>query len=327
MNTAIAWRLVTKQYRHLRALDRLTFDVPRGSICGLVGSNGAGKTTAFAIAAGLTRPDDGRVEMFGSTFDPACDSGRLTLLPQDSELPRDSCPREFLAFLGRLQGLSAGAALSEADRLLDLVHLTDRARAPARSLSHGMRKRVMIAQCFLGMPEIVLLDEPLSGLDPREVAHMREFLATQRGRRTIVISSHNLHEIEVLCDHVVFIERGRSIRWGPLTEITKTQDVTHVQLGGTTEPPITALHDMLPAATFTWSPSERLLTVRYDARHCPTEHVHEVLVRALLDVRLPILGLSRGERLEAVYLESSTGSSSVDRTSERKPAQPLFPRR
>ncbi len=311
MKTAIAWRRVVKQYRRLRALDGLSFEVPSGSICGLVGSNGAGKTTAFAIAAGLTRPDEGAVEAFGGAFDPARDSGRLTLLPQDSELPRDSRPREFLAFLGRLQGLSPRTAAREADRLLELVHLSDRARAPARTLSHGMRKRIMIAQCFLGMPEIVLLDEPLSGLDPREVAHMREFLARQRGRRTIVISSHNLHEIELLCDHVVFIERGRTVRSGPIDELTGAQDLVQLQLGGREEPPLDALRALLPAVTFAWSASERRLTARYDARRLPPEQVHDAILRSLLDARVPILGLSQGERLEAVYLGTADRRSSA----------------
>ncbi len=311
MKAAIAWRRVVKQYRRLRALDGLSFEVPAGSICGLVGSNGAGKTTAFAIAAGLTRPDEGTVEAFGGTFDPARDSGRLTLLPQDSELPRDSRPREFLAFLGRLQGLSPRTAASEADRLLELVHLSDRARAPARTLSHGMRKRIMIAQCFIGMPEIVLLDEPLSGLDPREVAHMRQFLAAQRGRRTIVISSHNLHEIELLCDHVVFIERGRTVRSGPIGELTAAQDLVQVQLGGSGEPPLDALRALLPDVAFTWDAGERLLTARYDARRRPPEEVHNAVLRALLDARVPILGLSRGERLEAVYLGTADSRSSA----------------
>ncbi len=304
---AITWRRVVKQYRRLRALDGLSLEVPRGSICGLVGSNGAGKTTAFAIAAGLTHPDEGCVEVFGSPFDPARDSGRLTLLPQDSELPADSRPREFLAFLGRLQGLSNRAAESEADRLLDLVHLSDRGRVPARTLSHGMRKRLMIAQCFIGMPEIVLLDEPLSGLDPREVAHIREFLITQRGRRTIVISSHNLYEIEVLCDHVAFIERGRTVRSGPLHELTGLRNQFQVRLSAGAEPPVTALQSALPNAAIVWSSDEHLLTIRYDGRNAAPDAVSTVVLRTLLEAGMPILALSPGERLEAVYLDTSEG--------------------
>ncbi|MCX7819213.1 MAG: ABC transporter ATP-binding protein [Kiritimatiellae bacterium] len=305
MSTAIAWRRVVKHYRRLRALDGLSLEVPAGSIFGLVGSNGAGKTTAFAIAAGLTRADEGTVDTFGGPFDPGRHAGRLTLLPQDSELPRDSRPREFLAFLGRLQGLSARAAASEADRLLELVHLTDRARVPARTLSHGMRKRVMIAQCFIGMPQIVLLDEPLSGLDPREVAHMREFLAAQRGRRTIVISSHNLHEIELLCDEVAFIERGRAVRSGSLASLTGALDSVHVHLGPGAEPPLAAVEAALPGAVVGWAPAERMLTIRYDPRRDRAELVHAVLLRTLLDAQVPILELSRGERLESVYLDAA----------------------
>lgn len=308
MKTALEWRGVAKRFGRNRALDGLDLSVPAGSITGLVGSNGAGKTTAMAIAGGMTTPDAGAAILFGEgPFDPDRHAGRFSLLPQDSELPREGRSRELLAFYARLQGLDARTALAEADRMLEQVHLTDRARSPARTLSHGMRKRIMIAQCFLGAPEVVLLDEPLSGLDPREVAAMRDFIVAQRRRRTIVISSHNLHEIELLCDHVAFVEKGRTVRSGPIDSITGSRGVLVYTLGTGALPPEDALGAAVPGASFVFDAEEGTLTCRFDADRSTPDAVNAIVLRALLDASVPILGVARGTRLESEYLRQSGG--------------------
>jgi ABC-2 type transport system ATP-binding protein len=297
---------VAKRFGRTRALDGFSLEVPAGSITGLVGSNGAGKTTAMAIAGGMTMPDAGAAIVFGEgPFDPDRHAGRLALLPQDSELPREGRPRELLSFYGRLQGLDARTAAAEADRMLGQVHLTDRARSAARTLSHGMRKRIMIAQCFLGAPEVVLLDEPLSGLDPREVAHMRDFIVAQRKRRTIVISSHNLHEIELLCDHVAFVEKGRTVRSGPIDTITGSRGLLVYTLGAGARPPGDALEAAVAGASFVFDAEEGTLTCRFDADRATPDAVNALVLRLLLDAAIPILAVTQGARLESEYLRHS----------------------
>ncbi|MBU4460024.1 MAG: ABC transporter ATP-binding protein, partial [Verrucomicrobia bacterium] len=219
--------------------------------------------------------------------------------------PREGRPRELLAYYGRLQGLDARTAAAEADRMLAQVHLTDRARSAARTLSHGMRKRIMIAQCFLGAPEVVLLDEPLSGLDPREVAHMRDFIVGQRKRRTIVISSHNLHEIELLCDHVAFVEKGRTVRSGPIDTITGSRGLLVYTLGAGALPPEDALEAAVPGASFAFDAEEGTLTCRFDADRATPDAVNALVLRLLLDAAIPILAVTQGARLESEYLRHS----------------------
>ena len=124
-------------------------------------------------------------------FNAAKHGGRVSILPQDSELPLEARTRELLVRYARLQGLSRTAAKKSADSLVAAFNLEAHADKRIRSLSHGMRKRVMVAQAFIGEPEIVLLDEPLSGLDPVEASRMRDFIRARRGRQTMVISSHN----------------------------------------------------------------------------------------------------------------------------------------
>ena len=141
-------------------------------------------------------------------------------MPQDSELPLESTAEGFLYGLARLQGLSPSAAHASVGDVLEAVNLTDRAKASVRSLSHGMRKRLMAAQCFLGEPELVLLDEPMNGLDPEESARFRRLILGRAARSTFVISSHNLADLEKLCTHVAFVRDGRVAKVASLRELT-----------------------------------------------------------------------------------------------------------
>jgi ABC-2 type transport system ATP-binding protein len=155
MEYAIESTALVKRYGARRALDGLTLSVPRFAVLGLVGPNGAGKTTWMMSVAGLLHLHGGTMNLLGGgPFDPAVHSGRVTLLPQDSELPLESRPIDLLTHYGLLQGLTRREAERSASTMLQEVHLGDRLTATVRSLSHGMRKRVMIAQCFIGFPEL-----------------------------------------------------------------------------------------------------------------------------------------------------------------------------
>ena len=219
---AVSSKGLVKRYGKRRALDGFTLDVPEGCVMGLVGPNGAGKTTWMMAVAGLLRTDAGTVGLFGSShpFTAAAHSGRLAILPQDSELPLESTPEGFLSGLARLQGLGADAAKASARKVLEAVNLADRARASIRSLSHGMRKRLMAAQCFLGKPDLVLLDEPMNGLDPEEAVRFRNLIRSRREGCTVVVSSHNLADLEKFCTHVTFVRGGKVVKTAALKDLT-----------------------------------------------------------------------------------------------------------
>ena len=219
---AVSAKGLVKRYGKRRALDGFTLDVPDGCVMGLVGPNGAGKTTWMMAVAGLVRTDAGTVGLFGTSkpFTAAEHSGRLAILPQDSELPLESTPKGFLYGLARMQGLSADAARRSVREVLEAVNLADRASASIRSLSHGMRKRVMAAQCFLGKPDLVLLDEPMNGLDPEEAVRFRNLILSRRETCTVVVSSHNLADLEKLCTHIAFVREGRVTKVASLKELT-----------------------------------------------------------------------------------------------------------
>ena len=147
VRAAVELRGVVKRYRRTRALDGLDLRVPRGTLVGLVGPNGAGKTTTFGIISGVLEPDEGTVDVLGSgPFHPRAQAGALGVLPQDCALNPHSSARQLLTFFGRLQGLTRAEATREADRLLDELRLGDRATSRVGELSHGMKRRLAVAQ-------------------------------------------------------------------------------------------------------------------------------------------------------------------------------------
>ena len=292
---------LTKTYGRRRALDGLTLTLPRNTIIGLVGANGAGKTTFMLTVAGFLRPDSGGINLLGSgAFDAAVHSGRFAILPQDSALPLTARPRELLTQYGCLQGLSRRAAASSADEMLAHVHLGDRRDSPIRSLSHGMRKRVMIAQCFIGFPELIFLDEPLNGLDPVEIVRMRQFIAGRGKRQTVLISSHNLHDIEQICEHVAFMDKGKLTRFAPIDEIIGRQNTLVYRL--TRPVDTTALSAMLPASV-TLTPDGNDLRCHYLASAHTPEEVNRLIVPLLLQ-HSGLIAITQGNRLEEAYLKS-----------------------
>ena len=303
MNNAIETIGLVKRYGTRRALDGLTLAVPRFAVLGLIGPNGAGKTTWMMSVAGFLHLSEGSINLLGGgAFDPAIHCGRITILPQDSELPLESAPLELLTHYGLLQGLTRKEACRSAAAMLDEVHLGDRLNSPIRSLSHGMRKRVMIAQCFIGFPEVVLLDEPLSGLDPRELAHMRSFLTRRRGRQTLVISSHNLHDIEVMCDHVAFIEKGRTVRVATLEEMVGKASTLVYQISA--EPSdYNALAAAAPDTSLTFNIATSTLVCRYDPAKASAEEINTLLLPVLLS-QCGVSTVSRGGDLETEYLNN-----------------------
>lgn len=280
---ALVVRELRKAFGRAQALDGLSFSLPRGSICGLVGPNGAGKTTALSILAGFLQPDAGEVDLLGlGPFDPERHRGRVGILPQDAELPVASTPRQLLRIWGGLGGLR-GAAVDEAvDEALASVLLRDRADSRIGALSHGMRRRVTVASALLGDPELVLLDEPTSGLDPGQARFLREGIAAHRGRRSVLVSSHNLAELEALCDHVVFIEAGRCRQAGPMAAVTGRNRRARIRLA----PPL---------------PPGRSELVEVEAQDGRLEEATTAALRSLLAEGAVVAEVHQGDSLERAW--------------------------
>ena len=293
---------IVKRFGRRTALDGMTLAVPRGAVMGLVGANGAGKTTWMLTVAGLIRPTAGTIDLLGAgPFDAAVHGGRVAVLPQDAELPAELSPFALLRGFARLQGLSPSTAAKDAERLLEIVNLKDRAHSAVRTLSHGMRKRVMVAQCFVGSPELVLLDEPLNGLDPVEAGRLRRFIRSRRGRQTIVVSSHLLADIEQICTHVAFVDKGRTVRVDTLGAITHAEERTVYTLSH--EPTdYAALEAAVPEATFEWSQTRGTLVCSMGSAAGGVAEINRRLLPVLLE-QTDVLAVSAGVSLEEALWE------------------------
>jgi ABC-type multidrug transport system ATPase subunit len=294
-------RGVGKRFGKRIALAGLDLDVPAGSSFGLVGSNGAGKTTAFSIVAGFLRADAGEVDILGAgPFDPERHAGRLTILPQDALLPPHATARDLLVYYAELQGMDEAAARGSSDTVLDWVHLRDRADSPCRTLSHGMRRRLAVAQAFVGSPELVLLDEPLSGLDPVETSSLRGLIRERRGRQTIILSSHDLHALEQVCDQVAFVELGRNVRQDTLDAVTRRDRMlVYVVRPGIL--PLERLRARVPDAMFDAHSRPGALICHYPEPHGAAD-LNAAVLPILLEAGVPLLGIEQGTALEHAYL-------------------------
>ncbi|MEW6996182.1 ABC transporter ATP-binding protein [Colwelliaceae bacterium BS250] len=199
---------LSKSYGNKRALNNINFEINKGAPIALVGPNGAGKTTLFSILCGYILPTSGNVSIFGQQPASAQNLSRLAALPQDAQLdPRFSIAAQ-LTFYGQLQGLNKSKAKFEAERVIELVGLKDSFNEKPGALSHGMRKRATIAQALIGSPEIVMLDEATAGLDPLHAREVRELVATLADDITFILSSHDLSELERLCEQVLYLDNG-----------------------------------------------------------------------------------------------------------------------
>jgi ABC-type multidrug transport system ATPase subunit len=249
--------------------------------------------------AGLVLPDSGRIDILcRGPFDAAVHGGRISILPQDSEPPLEAGARELLVSYARLQGMPSAAAGRSADRLLSAFNLEAHASKRIGSLSHGMRKRVMAAQAFLGDPEIVLLDEPLSGLDPCEANRMREFIKARRGRQTMVISSHDLGDIEKLCTHVAFIAGGRVEKTDTVAGITSRSGRIVYRLRRAPGD-FGLLERKIENLRLSWSEETRELAAVFPPG-VPQEDVNGALLPELLGCG--VVSVAAGRTLEELYL-------------------------
>lgn len=298
---ALELNSIVKNFAGRKALDKLTFSAPKGAITGLIGPNGAGKTTCFSVVGGLIRPDSGSINLLGNgPYIASQRRGELGLLPQDADLPGHARVDDVLCYLARLQGYNGNEARRQGERVLNMVSLSDRATSRISDLSHGMRRRISVAQALIGDPALVMLDEPMSGLDPTLVASMRDLLLDIRAQgRSLIVSSHVLSDLEVICDHVVFMEAGRCLRSASLSEVTNRETILNLEL--VRAPNLEAISKRLPGVRAELQ-GERLTV--YGASQTSAAELSDLVLPALLELGTSVVGMSTGRSLESAYLSS-----------------------
>jgi ABC-2 type transport system ATP-binding protein len=241
---AITMAGLTKHYPDVQALTDLTLDVPVGSIYGFLGPNGAGKTTALKLLAGLIRPTRGSAEVAGIPVAAGPTYRRhVGYLSQEPRFYGWMTGRETLQFVGSLYPVEARPDAARVREVLDLVELTEAADRPAKTYSGGMRQRLGIAQALVARPAVLLLDEPVSSLDPIGRREVLELMQQVKGEATIFYSTHILDDVQRVSDHVAILDRGRLVRAQPTAELLSsfTRDRMRVALGFATDDTAVAL--------------------------------------------------------------------------------------
>jgi ABC-2 type transport system ATP-binding protein len=208
---AISAASVSKRYGRVMALDGLTLDIRVGEVFGLLGPNGSGKTTFMRLLAGYLLPSAGRLTVAGldAVRDSLAVRRRIGYVPESAPLYRQMRVGEFLAFMARLRGLPEREVAGAVERVVDRLALGAVVDKPTRVLSRGYRQRAALAQALIHDPDILVLDEPTNGLDPRQIIEMRELIRSLAGRHTVLMSSHILSEVEKTSDRVAVLLSGR----------------------------------------------------------------------------------------------------------------------
>ena len=239
MDTALELEHVSKSYRvgwrktKRTAVADLSLRVPAGTVFGLLGPNGAGKTTTLKMAIGLLRPDSGSVRIFGRDVGDLGVRRRVGFLPESPYFYAHLTAEKALEFYARLFGMKKTERRKAAERLLDLVGLADAAKLPLGKFSKGMLQRFGIAQALVNNPDLLIVDEPASGLDPLGQVEIRRILAALNAEgKSILLSSHHLSEIENMCQEVAVINKGKAVARGKIEKLLDAGGVYSVSASG-----------------------------------------------------------------------------------------------
>jgi ABC-2 type transport system ATP-binding protein len=297
-----------KIHKMVEAVRGVSFEVKRGEIFGFLGPNGAGKTTTIKTLLGLIFPTKGEVRLFGlPVTDPAA-RRRVGFLPESPYLYQYLTPREIMDLCGRLVGMSAHDREVESKAILRRVGLGSVMDRPLRRFSKGMLQRAGLAQALMGDPELLILDEPMTGLDPIGRKEVRDLILEERARgRTVMFSSHILSDVEMLCDRVAIVNRGELTAYGSLdqllrreiraveVELSRVDDALSTALAGLTGVVRGTLHDKV------------LLSVEGEDR------VGEVLALAVAHQARVHAVTPKRETLEDLFVRNAIGATAAER--------------
>ena len=297
---------LSRYYGSRCAVDQVSFSISSNEVVGFLGLNGAGKTTTLKVIAGLLLPSGGDVSVDGVDMSesPTGVRSRIGFLPEDPPLYQEMTVSDCLRFVGGLRGMSPSAIESRLAEVLVRTSLTEVADRVISELSHGFRKRVGIASAIIHAPKLVILDEPISGLDPVQIVEIREVIRGLKKDCTVLLSSHILSEISQTCDRILVLNQGRLVAQG-----TETELAGRFHIGGSVDLGLrgdsTTIRSIIEAQSgvkklIELSAGEGIANVRVSM----TEDVREALVGALVGAGVGIRSVTDAhDELEGIFLE------------------------
>jgi len=302
------------------AVDGLTFTVEQGKIYGFLGPNGAGKTTTMNVMTGYIAADGGSVVIDGHDIlkEPLKAKACIGYLPEVPPLYPDMTVREFLLFAAELKKLPKAERKERVNELMERLDLAEMKDRLIKNLSKGYRQRVGLAQALVGNPEVLILDEPMVGLDPKQIMEMRDLIRGLAGEHTVILSSHILSEVSAVCDHIMIISKGKLAASGSPDELQKRMQGRAellVTVIGEREQAGNVLENMEEVADFSFEEGgeEGSVLIRISAKE--DEDIRKALSMALAGAGLPVLSMSRSEKsLEDIFLELTEAEDDTEET-------------
>ena len=221
---------LTKQFKKIKAVDNISFNVQQGDIYGFLGPNGAGKTTSIRMIMGIIKPDNGSIKLNASDIN-TINRKNLGYLPEDRGLYQKQNLSEILDYFGCLKGLDKKEANNRANLWLERFNLDDQKRRKVEELSKGNQQKIQFIIALLHDPQLIILDEPFTGLDPVNQILLKEVIKEkQREGKTIIFSTHQMEQVERLCNNICLINKGHILLEGPLSEIRKSHSEDAIEL-------------------------------------------------------------------------------------------------
>lgn len=305
---------LTKRYDTVAALSDVSFQVHAGEIMGFLGPNGAGKTTTLRILTGMIAPTDGAVRIDGMDVaeHPVEVRRRIGYLPEHVALYPELRVREYLDFRAAIKGVPRNARRARMHEALQRCDLTDVSRQLVGRLSKGYRQRVALADCLLGQPKILILDEPTVGLDPHQIRQTRELITMLGQTTTILLSTHILPEVEMLCHRVTIIDKGRIVATDTPAQLRQRLQGIHVirvELRG--EPgAIEGALKQLPKVLRVSAVGRTDGFVSFDVEAAPNEDIRETIFQLAIERQWTLRELSQSRAsLEDVFIHLTTHES------------------
>ena len=309
MELAVKVNNLTKKFANQIALDRVNLEIPKNSLYGLLGPNGAGKTTLFSIAAGFLKPTEGTIEVLGVDVARISElRGQLAMLPQDAAFQGSIPVIDQLIMFSRLNGLDQNAAENAAKDALEIVGLPEVAKKAARTLSHGMMKRVALCQAFLGDAKVIFLDEPTAGLDPDNARRIRELVKEFTQDKTVIFSSHNLQEVQDICDYVCVIDKGKVVEEGTMESLTESTFLVRIELVSALSQEAHAALQALPVVESIELTSDTEFNLRLNVSGTGKDEAMKEIYGTLTSFEIYPRSVFEGASLEARFLEITGGT-------------------
>lgn len=319
---------LTKVYGARTAVDHLSFKINNGKIYGFLGPNGAGKSTTMNMITGCLAPTSGTVKINGFDIydEPIKAKQCVGYLPEIPPLYNEMTPFEYLRFVAEAKGVSYERALRQVHEVMELTQIDDMKDRLIKNLSKGCRQRVGIAQALLGNPDIIILDEPTVGLDPKQIIEIRALIRKLGELKTVIISSHILAEISEVCDHVLILSNGKLIANAPIEELQgKSDAAAHIKLSvrGDEAGVIEVLSAIPEIETCTVGTSHEEGVVSLTVTAAGREELRDRIFFAMADRRYAVISMEREEAtLESIFLSLTEGDEADAKTKQRKQDAP-----